>query len=324
MFVISSSNLLRVYGNVKLYPRYLSKFIPRRTLLYVPGCDERKLRKARKLNVDLVAFDCEDGVALNQKDTARQRIREMLDCRSWPCSRPEWGVRVNAVSSELCYMDLEAILSGINCPPCILLPKVNTINEMHWFADTVSNLYSHTSPINLIVYSETAVSMMNLPKIVNAGIEIGKHSPLNLVALVMGSDDYVADIGATRTKSCSEIIYARQRLVMVAKAFELQAIDMVHIDIQDLDGLKKTSEEGAAWGFTGRQIIHPSQVTIVQAAYSPSVDKIKWATELIDAFRSHQELGKGSFVFQNQMIDMPTLKQAENIITLADATVNHK
>lgn len=105
-------------------------------------------------------------------------------------------------------------------------------------------------------------------------------------------------------------------MVAVAKAFQLQAIDLVHIDYKDLDGLKRQSEEGAKMGFTGKQVIHPSQIPIVQKAFSPTQEKVAWATELIEQFREHEESGRGAFTFRGSMIDMPLVKQAQNIVNM--------
>jgi citrate lyase subunit beta-like protein len=85
----------------------------------------------------------------------------------------------------------------------------------------------------------------------------------------------------------------------------------------DLDGLKAQSEQGARMGFTGKQVIHPGQVDIVQAAFMPSEAKIKWAKGLVEAFRSHQLSGRGAFTYEDQMIDMPTVLQAENVLAVA-------
>ncbi len=148
----------------------------------------------------------------------------------------------------------------------------------------------------------------------------------------------MADIGAVRTKSCNELLYARQKLVTCAKAYGLQAIDLVHIDYKDLDGLAEKSLEGANMGFTGKQVclqivvyilyfaisrvfsqvIHPTQIPVVHKSFSPSPEKMEWATELIKAFRNHEESGKGAFTFRNSMIDMPLVKQAENIVIMSE------
>ena len=144
-----------------------------------------------------------------------------------------------------------------------------------------------------------------------------------------------------------ELIYARQRIVTVAKAFGLQAIDMVHIDFKDLEGLRAQSEYSAKMGFTGKQVIHPSQIDIVHNSYRyvgigtiivggsnffmldyhsdfqnlyyfaicrPSKEKVEWAKELIKEFHVHQSQGKGAFTFRGSMIDAPLVKQAENIV----------
>ncbi|OXB79912.1 UNVERIFIED_CONTAM: hypothetical protein H355_000942 [Colinus virginianus] len=126
-------------------------------------------------------------------------------------------------------------------------------------------------------------------------------------------------IGATSSKETHDILYARQKIIVTAKAFGLQAIDLVYIDFRDEDGLRRQSREGASMGFTGKQVIHPNQIAVVQEQFSPSPEKIEWAQELISAFEEHQRLGKGAFTFRGSMIDMPLLKQARNIVTLATA-----
>jgi len=144
---------------------------------------------------------------------------------------------------------------------------------------------------------------------------------LKLDACVFGSDDYCADIGVSRTKEGSETLYARQRFVACAKAFGLQAIDSVFIDIKDTEGLKRQCDEGHAWGFTGKQTIHPSQIPIVQSSFLPSKEKIEWAKELILKFEEHQKSGRGAFNFRGSMIDMPLLLQARNIVDLVRKVV---
>lgn len=106
-------------------------------------------------------------------------------------------------------------------------------------------------------------------------------------------------------------------MVLVAKAYDLQAIDAVYINYKDLEGLKDQSVEGAAMGFTGKQAIHPSQIPVIQDAFRPSDVKIQWAKGLVAAFEQAQGEGKGAFVYEGNMIDMPLLKQAYNILRFA-------
>ena len=137
-------------------------------------------------------------------------------------------------------------------------------------------------------------------------------------------------------------MFARQSVVTHASAFDLQSIDMVYINFNNLEGLKQNSIQGANLGFTGKQVkflfiltldlrydlspiakmkffqvIHPKNIEIVQDVFAPSEEKISWATELIEQFTVHQISGKGAFTFRGQMIDMPLVKQANNIISFA-------
>ena len=159
---------------------------------------------------------------------------------------------------------------------------------------------------------------MNLPDICRAAVEISSQpdSLFDPVGIVFGSDDFCASLGVSRTENSENVIYARQRLVLVAKAFGMQAIDMVHIQFKDLEGLRIQSDIGAKFGFTGKQIIHPDQINIVQKTFLPSHRKVQWAKGLLEAFAVHQKAGKGAFVYDNQMIDMPTMRQAQHVVDI--------
>lgn len=89
---------------------------------------------------------------------------------------------------------------------------------------------------------------------------------------------------------------------------------MVHIDYKDQAGLRRQAEFGARMGYTGKQVIHPDQIETVQQAFEPSAERVAWARGLLSAFAEHQQAGCGAFVYQQQMIDMPTMRQAQNII----------
>ncbi|KAK7871173.1 hypothetical protein R5R35_002414 [Gryllus longicercus] len=297
-------------------------YTPRRAVLYAPGDDSKKLHKALSLNVDCVAMDCEDGVAVNRKDAARTTITKLLAKGPVSTQTPEWSVRINSVDSGLCADDISSIFSGSVVPPTVLLPKVDVSEHLVWFANKLStHLKGKNSDkkINLIIYIESAKAILNLPAICRTAKELSASKPVEPVALVFGSDDLCASIGVTRSEDATEVMYARQKLVLVAKAFHLQAIDMVHINFKDLESLKKQCQLGASLGYTGKQIIHPSQVQIVQELFLPSEKQVIWAQGLVAAFQEHQAAGKGAFVYQGHMIDMPLLRQAQNILQMSAA-----
>lgn len=236
--------------------------------------------------------------------------------------RTEKCVRVNSVSSGLADADLQVILLAEVLPPAIMLPKVENTEEVQWFVDRFQHHLKGrplTEPIRLVTFVETAVGLLNFKDVCEEVHRLAPKAGLHHDGVVFGSDDFCASIGATRTKDARELLYARQKVVVTTKAFGLQAIDLVYIDYKDVVGLRQQAREGVLMGFTGKQVIHPGQIEAVQEEFSPSQEKVQWASELIAAFEQHQQEGKGAFTFRGSMIDMPSVKQAQNIITLSEA-----
>ncbi|KAJ3591783.1 hypothetical protein NHX12_006915 [Muraenolepis orangiensis] len=159
-----------------------------------------------------------------------------------------------------------------------------------------------TGPVRLVTFVETAVGLLKMKEVCEEVRRLAPTAGLHHDGVVFGSDDFCASIGATRTPDARELLYARQKVVATSKAFGLQAIDLVYIDYKDTEG---------------KQVIHPGQIQAVQEEFSPSQERVQWATALIEAFQQHQEEGKGAFTFRGSMIDMPSLKQAQNILTLS-------
>ncbi|MGH7811875.1 MAG: HpcH/HpaI aldolase/citrate lyase family protein, partial [Candidatus Binatia bacterium] len=140
-----------------------------------------------------------------------------------------------------------------------------------------------------------------------------------LEAIIFGAEDYAASVGARRTKDGIEVLYARQATVTACAANDLQAIDMVYIDFKDEAGLRFEAEQGAGFGFSGKQIIHPNQVSVVQAAFTPSYDAIEYAKRIVESFEASQKEGKGAYALDGKMIDMPLLKNAQKVLDRARA-----
>jgi len=290
---------------------------PRRTLLYVPGNEEKKVKKAASLNADVVVMDCEDGVALTMKEEARSCIQKWLPVTDF--GQSESVVRINSIDSPFAEEDLKSVLTSDHLPNAIMIPKIETSDQIHWLYDQaqkhLDNTGHHNTTLKVIGQSETPLGMMNLRSILEAATR--ENSRLKFEAFVFGSDDYLASIGAVRTKDAVELLFARQLFIMHVKGFGMQAIDMVDINFKDLDGLREQSEAGSRMGFTGKHIIHPAQIDIVNESFSPSQKNIEFAEGMIAAFDEHQLSGKGAFTYCGSMIDMPSVKQAQNVVYLA-------
>jgi citrate lyase beta subunit len=283
----------------------------RRALLYMPGDDLRKVRKATTLDVDCVCLDMEDGVALSRKDAARAAVPAAL--RGLDFGRAERLARINPIGSGMEADDLSAALEGH--PNGIVIPKVEDGEAIRWAASRiveaeVANGWP-AGQIAIIVLVETALGIVNLRGIAS--------SDARLQALIFGAEDLAGDIGAVRTPAAWEVFYARSAVVTHAAAFGLQAIDMVYIDYQDTAGLINESTIAAQMGYTGKQIIHPAQIEAVQSAFTPSDEAITHALRVISAMNEHQEGGRGAFALDGKMIDMPLVKAAERVLTRARA-----
>jgi citrate lyase subunit beta-like protein len=282
----------------------------RRALLYMPGDDRHKIEKALTLDVDCICIDMEDGVALNRKTEARQICAAAL--RELKFGSSEKLARINAVGSGLEIEDIEVILPSR--PDGIVVPKVESLEQIEWVSEKIeAEELEHGWPLNsirLIVDVESAKGMLALNK-------IASHNRLE--ALIFGAEDYAVSIGAVRTAEAWEVFAARSLVVMNAKAFGLQAIDMVTVDYRDLERVRREAVFGAQLGFTGKQVIHPAQVGPVQEAFTPNDESIENARRLVEAFSAHQKDGKGAFALEGKMIDMPLVKAAQGVLERARA-----
>ena len=283
----------------------------RRALLYMPGDDFRKIHKSTTLGIDCICMDLEDGVALNRKGKARKVICESLS--SIDFGQANRLVRINCVGSGLEVDDLEAILPYQ--PDGIVIPKVNSKDQVQFVSSQISaweeKSKSPKGGIRLLVLVESAQAMIHLAEIAQADPRIE--------SLIFGADDYAVNIGAKRSQNGNEVLYARSKVVTYAAAFNLQAIDMVYIDFHDNDGLLLEARQGADLGFSGKQIIHPNQVSIVQDAFTPNAAEIKDAQRLVDEFNKYQAAGVGAFALEGKMIDAPLIKAAERVLSRARA-----
>jgi citrate lyase beta subunit len=282
----------------------------RRALLYMPGDDWKKINKALTLDVDCVCMDMEDGVALNRKSYARATVAKAL--KELDFGKSEKLARINAVGSGFEKDDIETVLPGH--PDGIVIPKVEGLEQIQWASEIIEAVELAqgwgVNSIRMLVGVETAKGILNLK-------EIASHPRLD--GLIFGAEDFAASIGATRSRAAWEVMYARSAIVTHAAAFDLQAIDMVFIDFKDALNLKIEAAQGAAMGYSGKQIIHPAQVEPVQTAFTPADEAIAYASRLVQAFEQHQEQGTGAFALDEKMIDMPLLRNAQKVLARAKA-----
>jgi citrate lyase beta subunit len=285
----------------------------RRSLLFMPGDSRRKIEKGAAMDVDSIIMDLEDAIALNKKAPARLCVADAL--REVDFGRSEALVRTNQIIPGWLYeQDIAATVDAR--PDGYVLPKV----EEAWQVQHVSELLAEAEQrngwdngaIRLLAIIETAKGVVNLKEIAAAD--------KRLDALIFGAEDLAGDIGATRTDEGYEIFYARSAVVIHAKAFGLQAIDTVFIDLTaDAATLYNETEYIAKMGYTGKLAIHPKQVEPIQQVFTPKPDEIESAQRLVNAFQTQQGQGVGVFEYEGKMIDMPMVRAALHILKRAQA-----
>jgi citrate lyase subunit beta/citryl-CoA lyase len=143
-------------------------------------------------------------------------------------------------------------------------------------------------------------------------------------ALVFGAEDLAADVGATRTPEGTEVLYARQRVVIAAGAAGVDAIDTVYTDIEDREGLAGETRFAAGLGYDGKMAIHPAQVDPINAAFTPDPEAVEWARRVLEAREVADGEDRGVFRVDGEMIDAPLIARAERIVERAESANDRK
>jgi citrate lyase subunit beta / citryl-CoA lyase len=272
-----------------------------RSWLFVPADSEKKITKALDSEADAIIFDLEDSVAPAMKAIARDVLKTLLK-RS---GGPEWWVRINPLGSEYHKDDLE--LLGIADIHGIVLPKAESGADVIQLAHRTG-----TIPIHAIV-TETAASLFSLLSYRNPA------SPL--AAMSWGAEDLSAALGAaSKYDANGELSFtyklARSLCLGGAVAAGVQPVDGVFADFRDDEGLRAETEAAAHEGFTGKLAIHPAQVPVINAAFTPSDAEVEHARAVLAAFEA--EPNAGVLSIGGKMVDRPHLVQARRVLDRAN------
>ncbi|NHX35587.1 MULTISPECIES: HpcH/HpaI aldolase/citrate lyase family protein [Halolamina] len=271
----------------------------RRSLLFSPGDRPELMRKAPAAGADTVCFDLEDAVAPARRDAARSAVREVL---TDPGFDPDCEVTVRvsvdaAADVDALFDDAESVrLDGV------MVPKVAEPADVQWIADLLDE---HDAEPALLALVETARGVLRAEAIADAPATD---------ALVFGAEDLAADIGATRTDEGTEVLHAREQVVLAASAAGVDAIDTVHTDYEDESGLREATEFALQLGYDGKLAIHPAQVPVINDAFTPSPEQVEWAERVLDARDEAEAEGRGVFSVDGEMIDAPLIAQAERVL----------
>ncbi len=279
-----------------------------RSMLFVPGNNMRMLHKAASLRSDAVILDMEDAVPMEDKETARLFIRDMVP--ELAEKRAGIYVRVNSWSTGLTQEDLEAALQpGLDG---IMLPKCETREDIEKLARELEKIEADRglkkTPIVALV--ETPLGVVNAYSIASAP---------RVIAVAFGSIDFAREMGTTPSKEGIEILYPRAHIAVAARAAGADPIDAVWADIMDIDGLVRDAKLARKLGYSGKLLVHPNQIEPVNKVFTPTIEEVEYAKLIVEEFEKAKAKGVGAISIKGKMIDIPFYKQALKTLQIHQA-----
>ncbi len=261
-----------------------------RSYLFVPGNVPRMLQHAEVFEADALIFDLEDAVSLEEKDEARQLVRSFL--QTHPPSQPAY-VRVNADALARDF----SILDGLPIHG-VVLPKasIQTLASLREQLDG-----EEWSVLALVETPSAFLELSDLAR--DPGVD----------GLILGGVDLRAALHAHPTESGIELLYARSRLLMAARAYGIEAIDTPYAESDDA-GFETDLKRSVALGFDAKCAIHPNQVPPLNAAFTPSQERIREARRIVER---HEQTGEVRFSLDGRMVDRPVLEEAKQLLERA-------
>ncbi|MGI4939038.1 MAG: HpcH/HpaI aldolase/citrate lyase family protein [Janthinobacterium lividum] len=286
-----------------------------RSFLFAPGNHPRRSEKAITLEADAVILDLEDACPAAEKIATRAVVvatmKQPRRCLGY--------IRVNPISTVFGYRDIEAVVrAGVDG---LVIPKIESADELRtvdWLVRQIEREQGLTeSSIDLVPIIETGLGLRNVDAIARAGTRVRR--------MMFGAGDFTLDMDITWTADEAVFGPYRSAIVLASRAAGLEApIDTVWVDLRDTAGFARSVTCVRAMGFQGKLCIHPDQVPVVNAAFSPTPDQLAKARRVIDAFQAAEAAGSAAIQLDGQFIDYPILYKAQRLIAVAERIATNK
>jgi citrate lyase subunit beta/citryl-CoA lyase len=279
---------------------------PRRSVLYMPGANDKALEKAKGLACDAIIFDTEDSVAPDAKADARAKVAAAATSGAY--GKRELTIRVNGLDTEWFEADVRSAAQA--GPSGVVVPKVNSADDVH----AVERLLEDAgAPDHTRIWAmlETPAAMVN-------AVEIATASE-RLEVLVMGTNDMAKELRAALVPGRQPLLWGLSKCVNAARFAGKTILDGVYNVIKDAEGFAAECRQGAEMGFDGKTLIHPSQLDAANAAFAPSEEEVAHARRVIEAFEEGLAGGKGVIQLDGKMIENLHVANAQRAVAMADA-----
>jgi citrate lyase subunit beta / citryl-CoA lyase len=282
---------------------------PRRSVLYMPGSNERALEKAKTIPADALIFDLEDAVAPDAKPLARDQVSAAV--KNGGYGGREIVIRVNALETP---WGTEDILAACEAEPdAILVPKVVHPGDVISVAKILQGVHA-PEKIRLWAMMETPMAILNARTIAATAV----YEENRLCCLVMGTNDLIKESRARALHDRFAVVPWLAMTLVAARAYRLDIIDGVYNEFRDEMGLREECERGRTLGMDGKTLIHPSQVGPCNQIFSPTEEEVEWSRKIIEAFRRPENKQKGVIVVEGRMVERLHLGMAERTVSIAE------
>ncbi|AUD62211.1 hypothetical protein BK010_00835 [Tenericutes bacterium MO-XQ] len=269
----------------------------RKSLLFIPANHPGMLQNVDIFDADAVIFDLEDGVALTEKDAAKDLLASFFN--HFSLKNVEKIVRIHEIN------DLDIIMSHHIDTICLPKADVLSLKLLDKKLSTLEKKHKLDHQIHIIALIETPESVLN-------ALDIAKQPRVN--GILLGAEDLATYLGVKRTLSGIEIEFARNMVIYAAKAMGIDAIDTPFTDTTDLSGLTKDIEHAKTIGMNAKACIHPNQIETVNTLFKPSKEDILYAQKILLAKQQADAQGLGAFSVDGKMVDKPIIDRAIQII----------
>ena len=282
-----------------------------RSVIFVPGNQPNMLERARSFKTDVVMVDLEDSVPPAEKANARELARHWVGQLRQDGHRVV--VRVNSLDTGLTRDEIAAVvcadLYGISIGKPESVWDIQETDRIISGAESSAGL--SPGQVRLIPWIENARAVM-------AAQQIAAASP-RIVAIAFGAEDYTNDMGIRRTDSGEEVYLPRSAVPVAARAAGVASLDSPFVRFRDPEGLLQDARLSRQLGYTGKFAIHPAQLEIINETFSPSPEEVEYARRVVETWSQAEAAGRGSVALDGRMIDVPVLKRAQNLLSLAEA-----
>ena len=282
-----------------------------RSIIFVPGNRPNMLERALTSNADLVIVDLEDSVPVAEKVGARDVAREWVPKLRRAGRRVM--VRVNSLDTGLTRDELAAVIGpdlyGISIGKAESVWELRDVDAIMTALESAAGL--EAGSLRLIPWIENARAVMDAQKIAMASRRI--------VAVAFGAEDYTDDMGVQRTDTGEEVRFPRSLVPVAARAATVGSLDSPFVCFRDAEGLREDAQVSRQLGYTGKFVIHPDQIDIINQTFSPSPEEVEYARQVVAAWDQAETERRGSVALDGRVINVPVVKRAQSLLALAEA-----